>query len=171
MSPEPVTPLAAAARRRHQQATERARTALRQFEASGQPVTYAAVATAAQVSRAWLYTQPDIRAAADQLRRINGRSSNVPCPPCSGHPSRPLFAVWKPRTTAADSSAGRWPSYGSSSLSRTPTSAKPDDTSRRCQRSEPWGCAECRLCSRIRYGAYGTVGSGDLGVRSLCPAE
>ena len=80
MSPEPVTPLAAAARRRHQQATERARTALRQFEASGQPVTYAAVATAAQVSRAWLYTQPDIRAAADQLRRINGRSSNVPVP-------------------------------------------------------------------------------------------
>ena len=31
-----------------------------------------------KVSRAWLYTQPDIRAAADQLRRINGRSSNVP---------------------------------------------------------------------------------------------
>jgi Family of unknown function (DUF6262) len=80
MSREPVTPLTAAARRRHQQATERARTALRQFEASGQPVTYAAVATAAQVSRAWLYTQPDIRAAADQLRRINGRSSNVPVP-------------------------------------------------------------------------------------------
>jgi hypothetical protein len=39
MSPEPVTPLTAAARRRHQQATERARTALQQFEASGQPVT------------------------------------------------------------------------------------------------------------------------------------
>jgi hypothetical protein len=26
------------------------------------------------------YTQPDIRAAVDQLRRINGRSSNVPVP-------------------------------------------------------------------------------------------
>ena len=50
-----------------------------------------------KVSRAWLHSQPDIRAAADQLRRINGRSATFPCPPSSGHPSHPLFAVWEPR--------------------------------------------------------------------------
>ena len=169
MSPEPVTPLTAAARRRHQRATERARTALH-IEASGQPVTYAAVATAAQVSRAWLYTQPDIRAAADQLPRINGRSSNVPVPTMQRTSESSLV-----RRLEAAHDRSRQLSQELAELRQqslcAPTSAKSDDTSRRCRRSERWSCAECRLCSRIRYGAYGTVGSGDLGVRSLCPAE
>jgi hypothetical protein len=80
MSPEPVAPLVASARLRHEQAVTRARDALREFEANGRPVTFAKVAAVAQVSRAWLYSQPDIRAAVDRLREVNGRSTNTPVP-------------------------------------------------------------------------------------------
>src|SRR6266545_17455 len=72
--------LAASARRRHLDALDRARHALRRFEASGEPVTYAKVAAAAGVSRAWLYTQPDIRAALERLRDLNSRSTAAPVP-------------------------------------------------------------------------------------------
>jgi Family of unknown function (DUF6262) len=72
--------LAASARRRHLETLDRARRALRQFEASGEPVTYAKVAAAAAVSRAWLYTQPDIRAALERLRDLNSRSTAAPVP-------------------------------------------------------------------------------------------
>lgn len=80
MSSELRTPLTESARRRHQETRQRARQALRDFEATGQPVTYAKIAQAAAVSRAWLYTQPDIRAAIDRLRDLNGRSTNTPIP-------------------------------------------------------------------------------------------
>ena len=106
MSPEPVTPLAAAARRRHQQAPNVPAPRFDSSKPADNPSPTPPSLPRHKVSRAWLYTQPDIRAAAAQLRRINGRSATFPCPPSSGHPSRPLFAVWKPRTTAADSSAG-----------------------------------------------------------------
>ncbi|MFI7208948.1 DUF6262 family protein [Micromonospora aurantiaca (nom. illeg.)] len=72
--------LIAAARRRHQQTLARARTVLRQFETTGESVTYAKVAAAAKVSRAWLYSQPEIRAAVDRLRDINNRSTRVAIP-------------------------------------------------------------------------------------------
>jgi hypothetical protein len=72
--------LAAAARQRHVDVMERARQALRQFEASGEPVTYAGIARSAQVSRAWLYTQPEVRDAVDRLRDLNGRSTGAPVP-------------------------------------------------------------------------------------------
>jgi hypothetical protein len=72
--------LVAAARRRHEQTLARARTALRDFERTGEPVTYAKVAAAANVSRAWLYSQPDVRAAVDRLRDINNRSTGVAVP-------------------------------------------------------------------------------------------
>ena len=51
-----------------------------QFEDGSRPLTYAAAAATAQVSRAWLYTQPDIRAAIDGLRAVNGRSTARPVP-------------------------------------------------------------------------------------------
>jgi hypothetical protein len=70
----------AAAHQRHEQTLGRARTALRQFEASGEPITYIKVAATAKVSRAWLYSQPDIRAAVDRLREINGRSTAAAVP-------------------------------------------------------------------------------------------
>jgi hypothetical protein len=50
------------------------------MEASGEPVTYAKIAAAANVSRAWLYSQPDIRAAVTRLRDTNNRSTGLPIP-------------------------------------------------------------------------------------------
>lgn len=70
--------LAAAAKLRPEQAIDRARAALARLEASGETVTYVKVATAARVSRAWVYTQPDVRAAVDRLRDLNRGSVPVP---------------------------------------------------------------------------------------------
>jgi hypothetical protein len=53
---------------------------LRRFENDGRPLTYAAVASAAQVSRAWFYTQLDIRAAIERLRQVTGRTTAIPVP-------------------------------------------------------------------------------------------
>jgi len=72
--------LAESARRRHDDAMTRTRAVLRTFDATGDRITYAKIAGAAQVSRAWLYTQPDIRAAVDHLRGANNRSSTAPIP-------------------------------------------------------------------------------------------
>lgn len=57
-----------AARDRHESTVARAEQALRRLDRSGQPVTFRGVATAARVSRAWLYRQPDLRAAVERLR-------------------------------------------------------------------------------------------------------
>jgi hypothetical protein len=77
---EPGTALAESARRRHHAAIDSARRVLRAAEVSGEPVTYANIAAAAGVSRSWLYTQPDIRAAIEQLRHDNSRSASTPVP-------------------------------------------------------------------------------------------
>jgi Family of unknown function (DUF6262) len=61
-------PLAAAAARRHELTRAKAIQALRELDRSGQPVTFASVATAAGISRSWLYTQADIREQIRQLR-------------------------------------------------------------------------------------------------------
>lgn len=65
----PDTPLAAAAARRHELTRARAIQALRELDRAGTPVTFAAVAAAAGISRSWLYTQPDIRTQLEQLRK------------------------------------------------------------------------------------------------------
>lgn len=57
--------LAAAARRRSEQTRARAEQALRELTDSGEPVTVSAVAARARVSRAWLYTQPELRRQID----------------------------------------------------------------------------------------------------------
>jgi hypothetical protein len=80
MPADPGAALAEAARRRHQAAIDSAREVLQAAEASGEPVTYANVASAAGVSRSWLYTQPEIRAAIERLRDDNGRSTGVSVP-------------------------------------------------------------------------------------------
>jgi hypothetical protein len=72
--------LAVAARQRHEQTLARAHTALRQFEASGDSVTYTRVAATAKVSRAWPYSQPEIKAAVERLHEINGRSTAAAVP-------------------------------------------------------------------------------------------
>jgi Family of unknown function (DUF6262) len=52
----------AAAHRRAEQTRQRAITALRRMDATGQRITFDAVSRTAGVSRSWLYAQPDLRA-------------------------------------------------------------------------------------------------------------
>jgi hypothetical protein len=68
MPAEPVTPLAAAAARKHAAAVERAVGAVQAMNAAGEAITFQAVARTAGVSRQWLYEQPELRADIEQLR-------------------------------------------------------------------------------------------------------
>ena len=80
MPPEHTTPIAAAARGRHEHTRARATQVLRELNQAGTPVTYASAAAAAGVSRSWLYTQPDIRAEVERLREATGRAPSPPIP-------------------------------------------------------------------------------------------
>jgi Family of unknown function (DUF6262) len=57
-----------AAAARHKRTIDRAEQALRQLDAEGAAVSFQSVARRAGVSRQWLYTQPDLRAAIERLR-------------------------------------------------------------------------------------------------------
>ena len=72
--------IVAAARHRHEYTRAKAVQALREAEKSGTPVTFDAVATAAGVSRSWLYTQPDLRAEIERLRAASQRAPGGPVP-------------------------------------------------------------------------------------------
>jgi hypothetical protein len=74
MRPDPATPLAVAAARRHELTRAKAVQALRELDRAGSPVTFTSVATAAGISRSWLYTQPDI---ASQIRRLRTGTSRT----------------------------------------------------------------------------------------------
>jgi negative regulator of sigma E activity len=65
-------PLAEAASRRHELTRSKAIQALRELDRTGTPVTFAAVAQAAGVSRSWLYTQPGISGQIRRLRQQTG---------------------------------------------------------------------------------------------------
>jgi len=67
----------AAAQRRHELARAKAIRALRKLDHAGAPVTFEAVARVGEVSRSWLYAQPDIRAEIERLRR---RTQRAPSP-------------------------------------------------------------------------------------------
>jgi hypothetical protein len=67
--------LVQAAAHRHNARIVRARQAIEQFERSGQPISFIAVAEAAEVSRAWLYRHTDIRDAIIRLRAATTRPS------------------------------------------------------------------------------------------------
>jgi len=69
------TPLAAAAARRHELTRSRAIQALRELDRAGAPITFTSVATAARISRSWLYTQPDIR---DQIQHQRDTTTRTP---------------------------------------------------------------------------------------------
>jgi hypothetical protein len=70
-----------AARRRAAATYKRATTTLRRMDNSGIPVTFDAVAREAQVSRSWLYNQPELRAEIERLRaRQSPRSPARPVP-------------------------------------------------------------------------------------------
>lgn len=60
--------LLTATRRRSQATRQRAVAALRRLDAAGQPVTFDVLARQADVSRSWLYSQPDLRAEVQRLR-------------------------------------------------------------------------------------------------------
>lgn len=60
--------LAELARKRGDDARRRATDAIRRLDRAGTAVTFAAVAEAASVSRAWLYRAPEIRSEIERLR-------------------------------------------------------------------------------------------------------
>lgn len=60
--------IVAAAHARRDATVSRAREALRHLDDTGRPITFAAVADAASVSRAWLYSDATMRAEIERLR-------------------------------------------------------------------------------------------------------
>ena len=77
MPPDPA-PLAAAAQRKHQSALDRARAALRAAHQSGMPVTFQSIAARADVSRQWLYKNPELRAEVERLRAVQTGPQPLP---------------------------------------------------------------------------------------------
>jgi hypothetical protein len=80
MRPDNTAPIIAAARRRHEQARARATQALRDLDSAGTPATFAAAASAAGVSRSWLYSQPDLRLQVERLREATRHAPSPPVP-------------------------------------------------------------------------------------------
>lgn len=89
-----------AAQRRHDQATERATTALARLSAAGAAISFASVAREADVSTDFLYRQPQLRQRIQQLRTPNTRNttsldSEGGTPPAESAPVRALSAQLK----------------------------------------------------------------------------
>lgn len=80
MRPDNTAPIIAAARRRHELTRAKAIQALRELHHAGLPVTFAAVANTADVSRSWLYAQGDLREEIEQLREATGQATSPPLP-------------------------------------------------------------------------------------------
>lgn len=67
------THLAAATARRSAEARQRATQAIQRLDSTGTPITFAAVADEAHVSRSWLYRDTDLRAEIERLRNPGSR--------------------------------------------------------------------------------------------------
>jgi hypothetical protein len=80
MRPDNTAPIIAAARHRHELTRSKAIQALRELDQAGTLVTFETVAHTAGVSRSWLYTQPDIRAEIERLRKTTRRAPTPPIP-------------------------------------------------------------------------------------------
>lgn len=91
-------PLLQAAARRHELTRSRAIQALRELDRAGAPVTFAAVASAAGISRSWLYAQPDI---AGQIRRLRSATSGADSASAIPAIQRATDASLRARLTAA----------------------------------------------------------------------
>jgi hypothetical protein len=91
-------PLSEAAARRHELTRAKAIQALRELDRAGAPVTFAAIATAAGISRSWLYTQPDI---SDQIRRPRGKTDGAGSAGAIPATQRATDASLRARLTAA----------------------------------------------------------------------
>jgi DNA anti-recombination protein RmuC len=72
--------LVTAARQRHELTRAKAIRALRELDQAGTPVTFEIVAKQANVSRSWLYTQPDIRAEIERQRQSSRHTPSTPIP-------------------------------------------------------------------------------------------
>lgn len=68
MPVDQIERLTANARRRSEQTLQKAQDALTAMAARGDTVTVASLARSADVSRAWIYTQPELRERIEQLR-------------------------------------------------------------------------------------------------------
>jgi len=73
--------LITAARHRSEQTRQRAIAALRRLDATGQPISFDAVARQASVSRSWLYTQQDLRTEIQRLRQRHPATPPPQAPP------------------------------------------------------------------------------------------
>jgi negative regulator of sigma E activity len=91
-------PLSQAAARRHELTRAKAIQALRELDRAGAPVTFAAVASAAGISRSWLYTQPDI---SNQIRRLRGKTDRAGSASAIPAAQRATEASLRARLTAA----------------------------------------------------------------------
>lgn len=69
-----------AAKRRHELTRAKAIKAIRELAQAGTPVSFQTVATRADVSRSWLYTQTDIKTEIQKLRDLNAGSRTAPIP-------------------------------------------------------------------------------------------
>jgi small-conductance mechanosensitive channel len=72
--------LITAAHRRRELTRAKAIQTIRELDHAGTPVTFQAVARASQVSRSWLYSQPDIRAEIERLRDATQQAPSPPIP-------------------------------------------------------------------------------------------
>lgn len=70
--------LRAAAARRHQDAVDRATTAIRQLDTEGKAVTFRSVAATGGVSRAFLYGNPQLKSTILNLRQQGTATPRVP---------------------------------------------------------------------------------------------
>ncbi|CAM4009890.1 DUF6262 family protein [Nocardiopsis rhodophaea] len=66
--------LVISAHRRHELTRAKTLKSLHELDTAGTPVTFESVARHANVSRSWLYTQPDIRAEIERLRSLDRRA-------------------------------------------------------------------------------------------------
>lgn len=78
--PSNSTRLATKARHRHELTRSKAVRALRELDRAGTPINFDVVARTAQVSRSWLYTQPDLRHEIERLREATRRSPTPSIP-------------------------------------------------------------------------------------------
>jgi Family of unknown function (DUF6262) len=67
-----------AAAARKQNARHKASQVIERLDRQGDPITFAAVAAAADVSRSWLYRQSDLRELIGRLRAGNSRPVRTP---------------------------------------------------------------------------------------------
>ncbi len=109
-------PLIAAARNRHELTRAKAIWALRELDRAGTAITFEAVARRAGVSRAWLYSQPDLRADIERLREAAGRTRAAAVPAANGSTAR---------SSAAPTSSGSSPTPQLCYACRAACSSKP----------------------------------------------